>query len=326
MYGGATLLMGSSLSGNQTLISKNGTFALGFFNPRATNNWYIGIWYTTIPQKAIVWVANRDNPVRNMPGVLKFSRGGQLTLFDRMGCSVWSTDNGQKGSGAVITDSGNFIVLDAHNESAIVWESFAHPTDTLLPDAKLWKGMTLTSWKSSSDPASGLYSFRMDTSLGKTELMMLFNNTVPYWSSGECIGHNYFTNVPELEGQKKVQTSCVRLSPSRIYIYFGLNPVDHMITGRFVLNENGDFELFFGMDDGRWSLRWSTIRSAGPMDCAIRMMCIVVSRASHPSTTLKVGGQLGVLGENPFNALSRRAQPTASWKPRTNTCLKKKLS
>ncbi|GLJ51286.1 hypothetical protein SUGI_1090770 [Cryptomeria japonica] len=260
MNGGATLLMGSSLSGSQTIISKNGTFALGFFNPRGTNNWYIGIWYAPIPQKAIVWGANRDNPVRNMPGVLKFSRGGQLTLFDRMGCSVWSTDNGQKGSGAVITDSGNFIVLDAHNESAIVWESFAHPTATLLPDAKLWKGMTLTSWKSSSDPASGLYSFRMDTSPGKTELMMLFNNTVPYWSSGECIGHNYFTKVPELEGQKKVQTSCVRLSPSRIYINFSINPIDHMIKGRFVLNENGDFELFFWMDDGRWSLRWLTYR------------------------------------------------------------------
>ncbi|GLJ51278.1 hypothetical protein SUGI_1090620 [Cryptomeria japonica] len=258
MNGGATLLMGSSLSGSQTIISKNGTFALGFFNPRGTNNWYIGIWYAPIPQKAIVWVANRDNPVRNMPGVLKFSRGGQLTLFDRNGRSVWSTDNGPKGSGAVITDSGNFIVLDAHNESAIVWESFAHPTDTLLPDAKLWKGMTLTSWKSSSDPESGLYSFRMNTSPGKTELMMLFNNTVPYWSSGECIGHNYFTKVPELEGQKKVQTSCVRLSPSRIYIYFSINPIDRMIKGRFVLNENGDFELFFWMDDGRWSLRWST--------------------------------------------------------------------
>ncbi|XP_059068808.1 G-type lectin S-receptor-like serine/threonine-protein kinase At2g19130 [Cryptomeria japonica] len=263
VHGGDTLLVGSSLSGNQTLISRNGTFAFGFFNPSGTNNWYIAIWYAPTSQKAIVWVANRDNPVTNMPGVLKFSRGGHLTLLDRKGRSVWSSDNGQKGSRAVITDSGNFIVLDAHNESAIVWESFAHPTDTLLADAKLWKGMTLTSWKSSSDPASGPFSFRMDVSPGKTELMMLFNNTVPYWSSGECIGyigHNYFTKVPELEGQMKVKTSCVRLSPSRIYVYFGLNPIDHMITGRFLLNDNGEFELYFWMDDGRWSLRWSTYR------------------------------------------------------------------
>ncbi|GLJ51288.1 hypothetical protein SUGI_1090820 [Cryptomeria japonica] len=263
VYGGDTLLVGSSLSGNQTLISRNGTFAFGFFNPSGTNNWYIGIWYAPTSQKAIVWVANRDDPVTNMPGVLKFSRGGHLTLLDRKGRSVWSSDNGQKGSRAVITDSGNFIVLGAHNESAIVWESFAHPTDTLLPDAKLWKGMTLTSWKSSSDPASGPFSFRMDVSPGKTELMMLFNNTVPYWSSGECIGyigHNYFTKVQELEGQMKVKTSCVRLSPSRIYVYFGLNPIDHMITGRLLLNDNGEFELYYWMDDGRWSLRWSIYR------------------------------------------------------------------
>ncbi|GLJ51182.1 hypothetical protein SUGI_1089200 [Cryptomeria japonica] len=94
-------------------------------------------------RRAIVWVANRENPVRNMPGVLKFSRDGHLRLLDRKGCSVWSTDASQKGSRAVITDSGNFVVLDGHNKSAIVWESFAHPTDTWLP------GMKLTSWKSS---------------------------------------------------------------------------------------------------------------------------------------------------------------------------------
>ncbi|XP_057827972.2 G-type lectin S-receptor-like serine/threonine-protein kinase At2g19130 [Cryptomeria japonica] len=258
--GGDTLRLGTSLTGNQTLISKNGTFALGFFSPTGTNNWYIGIWYAPTSQKAIVWVANRDNPVRNMPGVLKFSREGHLRLLDREGRSVWWTDIGEKGSRAVITDSGNFIMLDAHNESAIVWESFAHPTDTWLPGMNMWKGMKLTSWKSSLDPASGLFSFGMDMSPGKTQMVMFFNNTVPYWSSGECIGHNYFSKVPELEGQKKIQASCVTLSASRIYIHFGLNPIDHMITGRFLLNENGEFELYFWMDDGRWSFRWSTYR------------------------------------------------------------------
>ncbi|GLJ51236.1 hypothetical protein SUGI_1090000 [Cryptomeria japonica] len=62
------------------------------------------------------------------------------------------------------------------------------------------------------------------------------------------------------------------------------------------------------------------------MDCAMRKMCAVVSRASRPSTTLKVGHQLGVLGEGSCNALPQRAQPTASPKPRINTCLEKKLS
>ncbi|GLJ51275.1 hypothetical protein SUGI_1090580 [Cryptomeria japonica] len=159
----------------------------------------------------------------------------------------------------MITDTGNFIMLDAYNKSAIVWESFAHPTDTWLPGMKMWKGMTLTSWKSSSDPASGLFSFRMDVSPGKTQMMMFYNNTVPYWSSGECSG-NYCTKVPELQAQKKIQASCVRLSLSRIYIHFGINPIDHTLTGRSVLDVNGELQVYIWMDDGRWSLRWSTYR------------------------------------------------------------------
>ncbi|GLJ51260.1 hypothetical protein SUGI_1090370 [Cryptomeria japonica] len=257
---GDTLLLGASLTGNQTLISQNGTFALGFFRPKGTNNWYIGIWYAPVSQKAIVWVANRENPVRNMPGVLKFSRDGHLRLFDKKGRSVWSTDASQKGSRAVITDSGNFIMLSVQDKTRIVWESFGHPGNTWLPGMKLWKGMKLTSWKSSVDPAVGLFSLEMDKSPGKTATMMLFNNTVQYWSSGECVGQNAFTKVPELEGQKKVQSSCVRVSPSRIYINFSINPIDHTLTGRFLLNENGEVELYFWMDDGSWSLRWSTYR------------------------------------------------------------------
>ncbi|GLJ51284.1 hypothetical protein SUGI_1090750 [Cryptomeria japonica] len=253
------LRLGDSLTGNQTLISKNDTFTLGFFSPEGTNNLYIGIWYTRISQNATVWVANRENPVRIMPGVLRFSEDGHLRLFDGKGQSVWSTLNGQKGSRAMITDTGNFIMLDAYNKSAIVWESFTHPTDTWLRGMKMWKGMTLTSWKSSSDPASGLFSIRMDVSPGKTEMVMFYNNTVPYWSSGECSG-NYCTKVPELQAQKKIQASCVRLSPSRIYIHFGINPIDHTLTGRSVLDVNGKLQVYFWMDDGRWSLRWSTYR------------------------------------------------------------------
>ncbi|XP_057869495.1 S-locus-specific glycoprotein S6-like [Cryptomeria japonica] len=136
--GGDYLVLGESLVGNQSIISKNGMFELGFFSPRGTNNWYIGIWYAQIYPQVIVWVANRDNPIRSMLGVLKFSSDGHLRL------------------------------LDGPNNSEIVWESFAHSTDTWLPGMKLWKGMKLTSWKSYVDPTSGLFSVGMDMSPGKT--------------------------------------------------------------------------------------------------------------------------------------------------------------
>ncbi|GLJ51252.1 hypothetical protein SUGI_1090190 [Cryptomeria japonica] len=260
--GGDTLLLEASLTVNQTLISKKGTFAFGFFCPRGTNNWYIGVWYASISQKTTVWVANRENPVRNMPGVLKFSRDGHLRLFDRKGRSVWSTDIGQKGSLAVIMDSGNFIMLGhGHNKSAIVWESFAHPTDTWLPGMKMWKSMKLTSWKSSSDPATGLFSYGMDMSPGKTQMMMFYNNTIPYLSSGEWT-RGYFAKIPESEGQKTIEMSCVRVSPSSIYYNFTISPLDQTLhtLGRLLFSENGELQLYYWMDNNRWSLRWSTYR------------------------------------------------------------------
>ncbi|GLJ51359.1 hypothetical protein SUGI_1092040 [Cryptomeria japonica] len=186
LHGGDSPQLGTSLAGNQTIMSKNGTFALGFFSPRGTKNWYVGIRYAGVSPKVIVWVANRDNPVRGIVGVLKFSSDGRLRLFDRKGRSVWSPDICVKGWWAVLKESGNFIMMGhSHNKSVIVWESFDYPGDTWLPGMKMWKGMKLTSWKSSVDPATWLFSVGIDMSPRKTQMVMAYNSSVPYWSSGE---------------------------------------------------------------------------------------------------------------------------------------------
>ena len=39
-----------------------------------------------------------------------------------------------------------------------LWESFDHPTDTLLPEMKLVVNRSLTSWLALDDPASGAFS------------------------------------------------------------------------------------------------------------------------------------------------------------------------
>ncbi|GLJ51059.1 hypothetical protein SUGI_1086970 [Cryptomeria japonica] len=258
--GGDTLLPGDSLAGNETIVSKDGTFALGFFSPRGTDNWYIGIWYAQISPKVIVWVANRDNPMRHMPGVLRFSSKGRLTLFDRKGPSVWSTDNGLRGWRVVITDPGNLIILGhGHNKSDIVWESFAHPTDTWLPGMKMWKGMRQTSRKSSVDPAVGLFSNGMDMSPGSTQMVLVYNNSVPYWSTGEWTG-SYYRNAPEAFAPNRFEMSCVRISPSRIYYNYSVFRFGTTRTGRVVLDWKGGSYVYYLMDDGNWIQGWSSYR------------------------------------------------------------------
>ncbi|GLJ33007.1 hypothetical protein SUGI_0664690 [Cryptomeria japonica] len=116
---GDTLSLGASLRKKHTIISKNGTFELGFFNPNGTNNWYVGIWYAHIPDKTIVWVANRETPITSMPGVLTLSSTDYLTLSDLQGKDIWLSN-----------DTGNFVLFGTQNTSQILWERFGDPADT----------------------------------------------------------------------------------------------------------------------------------------------------------------------------------------------------
>ncbi|XP_057839999.2 G-type lectin S-receptor-like serine/threonine-protein kinase At4g27290 [Cryptomeria japonica] len=253
---GDTLPVGTALAGNQTVVSKNGTFAFGFFNANGTNNWYVGIWYARVSEKTIVLVANRENPVRNMPGLLNLSRDGYLRLFDLQGRSIWSSDNSLKASQASLLESGNLVMLGARagNSSEIVWESFQHPVDTWLPGMKMWKGMKLTSWKSSADPAPGPFSFQMDPSPGKTQFLLLSHNTVPYWSTGEWNGQ-YFANMPGFaRAESGVKMEFITLSPSRMYSKY---TTPSMAMGHEILINNGELWGYYMMRNGLWRIHFA---------------------------------------------------------------------
>ncbi|CAK7340552.1 unnamed protein product [Dovyalis caffra] len=90
--GGDTLLVGQSLSANQTLISQGSIFELGFFKPGASSNIYLGVWYKNCAEKITVWVANRESPL-NDPASLKLelSPDGYLVLLTNFTKTVWST-------------------------------------------------------------------------------------------------------------------------------------------------------------------------------------------------------------------------------------------
>ena len=76
------LLLGASLTGNQTRISKGGIFKFGFFNLNNNNikDWYLGIWYAKASQQTILWVANLEQPLHNASSVLNLKEDGSLLL------------------------------------------------------------------------------------------------------------------------------------------------------------------------------------------------------------------------------------------------------
>ncbi|KAI7735974.1 hypothetical protein M8C21_022386 [Ambrosia artemisiifolia] len=140
-----TITGGQALIDNDTIVSSNEMYELGFFSPGNSKNRYLGIWFKKIYPQTVVWVANRETPLTGTKGVLRVNSNGMLLLFSGNNTMICSTDQ-------------DFI-----------WQSFDYPTDTLLAGMKFGKDLVtgldrhLTSWKSMDDPSPGLYVSWMDT-------------------------------------------------------------------------------------------------------------------------------------------------------------------
>ncbi|KAF4381486.1 hypothetical protein G4B88_029841, partial [Cannabis sativa] len=162
------------------LVSKQGTFALGFFTPTATSskNRYLGIWYNKITgNQTVVWVANRCEPIKDSSSSLTINNKGNLVLFSGHSNNrvlVWSTNSSKQAREPLVQllDDGNLVLRDDKdsNTTKYLWESFDYPTDTMLPgmilgwDLKKGLNRRLSSWKSSDDPCHGdlTYGIELD--------------------------------------------------------------------------------------------------------------------------------------------------------------------
>ncbi|CAK9160389.1 unnamed protein product, partial [Ilex paraguariensis] len=134
-------------------------------SPGSSKNRYLGIWYKNIPVRTVVWVANRQSPIKDLSGTLMFNKTGNLVLVSHKDVVVWSSNSLKQVQNPVaqLLDSGNFIIREERerNSDIFVWQSFDYPSDTLLPGMKvgcdLRNGLNrrLSSWKNSEDPSPG---------------------------------------------------------------------------------------------------------------------------------------------------------------------------
>jgi hypothetical protein len=99
-----------------TLVSKDGSFVLGFFTPGKSTNRYLGIWYNNNPvDQTVVWVANRLNPINDSSGVLMVNSSGSLVLLSQNSSTVaWSANSTKQALNPIVQllDSGNLVVRD----------------------------------------------------------------------------------------------------------------------------------------------------------------------------------------------------------------------
>ncbi|XP_058189321.1 G-type lectin S-receptor-like serine/threonine-protein kinase RKS1 [Rhododendron vialii] len=166
------------------VVSSGETFALGFFSPGNSSQRYVGIWYNKISERTVVWVANRDDPINGTTGVLSFNQNGNLEIYDNTrNLPVWDTNITAGSYSARLLDSGNLVLFQGDSGSGgVVWQSFDHPTNTMLPNMKLGLDRTtgrewfLTTWKSRDDPGTGEYSYRVEPN-ELPQLIMLKGST-----------------------------------------------------------------------------------------------------------------------------------------------------
>ncbi|CAO2204581.1 unnamed protein product [Urochloa humidicola] len=230
-----TLSPGDVLAGDATLLSNNSKFALGFFRApapapdgAAPDPWYLGVWFTAVPGRTTVWAANAGNPVSSSYAAaaspeLTISASGDLIVTNHATKNItWSASARSPATNnatvAVLLNSGNLVLLDASSSSTprrTLWQSFDHPTDTLLPGAKLGRDNStglnlntrLVSRRSAASPSPGPYCFEVDPST--PQLVLKLCNSSPssssssaaatYWATGAWNGR-YFANIPELTG------------------------------------------------------------------------------------------------------------------------------
>ncbi|GLJ35731.1 hypothetical protein SUGI_0717690 [Cryptomeria japonica] len=103
----------------------------------------------------MVWSSNRHYTVQEN-ATLTLTSTEELVLRDADGSLVWSTNTFTKNfQGMEIKESGNLALLNTSN--VIIWQSFDHPTDTLLLGQKLEVGQKLIANASPTNTSEGIF-------------------------------------------------------------------------------------------------------------------------------------------------------------------------
>lgn len=299
---------GQELAAGDKLVSSNGRFALGFFqtdsnksSSNSTPNIYLGIWFNTVPKFTPVWVANGENPVADLASCkLLVSSDGNLaivaTTHAKNSSMVWSSKANipTNTTHAVLLDDGNLVLRSTSTTNAsstILWQSFDHPTDTVLQGGKIgWNNATgvnrrLVSRKNTVDQAPGMYSFELLGHNGPTSMVSTFNSSNPYWSSGDWNGR-YFSNIPETVGQTWLSLNFTSNEQEK-YIEYAI--ADPTVLSRTILDVSGQLKALVWFEGSR---DWQTIFTAPKSQCDVYAFCgpfTVCNDITFPSCTCMKG-------------------------------------
>ncbi|KAJ9704010.1 hypothetical protein PVL29_005340 [Vitis rotundifolia] len=269
---GSNISRGSSLTptSNSFWLSPNRLYAFGFYKQR--DGYYLGIFVDGIPQKTVVWTANRDDSPVPSTAALHFTSEGRLRLQTQG--QQKEIANSASASSASMLNSGNFVLYNSDGD--IVWQSFDLPTDTLLPGQRLSAGKELICSMSETNPSTGLFRLKMqnDGNLVQYPVETPDTATYAYYASGtDGKGDNVTLNLDD-EGHLYLLNT--NGSNIKNITDGGYNKNLY----RLRIDPDGIFRLYshdLGQN-GSWSILWSSsANKCAPKGlCGLNAFCVLL--------------------------------------------------
>ncbi|KAK8497377.1 hypothetical protein V6N12_018872 [Hibiscus sabdariffa] len=195
----SNISLGSSLTptGRSAWLSPSGLYGFGFYSQG--NGYAVGVFLAGVPEKTVVWTANRDDSPVPSTTSLVLTADGRFILRSLQGREESIVpDSSQKIDAAAMQDTGNFVLFNSDHD--IIWESFKYPTTTILPRQVLSAGSELFSSVSETDQSRGIFRLKMQNDGNLVQYPVDTPDTAPYsyFSSGtDGRGDNVTLNLDD---------------------------------------------------------------------------------------------------------------------------------
>uniref|UniRef100_K3YGJ6 non-specific serine/threonine protein kinase n=1 Tax=Setaria italica TaxID=4555 RepID=K3YGJ6_SETIT len=224
--------------------------------------------------------------------MLALTSSSHIVLSDGNGRILWRSNSSSIRSSpattisaeAALENTGNFI-LRPLGHSTILWQSFDHPADTLLPGMnlrishKMHPLQHLISWKGPQDPSPGAFSYGADPDCFLQRF--IWNGTRPHrrspvWSSYFLLG-SYTDNF-----HHTIYMAVHRGDDDEVYMSFGI-PIESLsLLIRMEISYSGKVNIL------RWNSNmsaWTALYTQPAHECNVYAYCGPYGYCDNSETT-----------------------------------------
>ncbi|XP_062078855.1 putative receptor protein kinase ZmPK1 [Humulus lupulus] len=226
----------------------------------------------------LIWMANRDHPVNGRRSKLSLQKTGNLVLTDAGQSTVWSSDTASNSDSQLqLLDSGNLVLITQNR--VLLWQSFASPTDTLVPGQTLTRNTKLVSSRSQTNYSSGFYMLFYDND---NVLRLLYDGpeiSSIYWPDPWLLP-NYAGRSIFNDSRTAVLDSWGIFSSSDS---FTVMASDYAIKLQRILKveADGNLRLYSRSKQGKQSSTWTVTWEAVLQPCKIHGICGINSLCTY---------------------------------------------